>query len=133
MTPSLSNNMSTFKTTNSNILPSKPSEVKRRSNTRKQIYATLNSNNNNNNNTSSIIAENETCTSTPPPPPPPFPVTFQLPNNIDRQTPAKSELIKVTSDFQIQIEQAKTRLKKVNTEASPKKAIVKSPHHRKLK
>jgi hypothetical protein len=104
--------MSTFKTINSNILPSKPSEIKRRSNNRKQIYATFNSNNNNNNNnTSSIITENETCSSAPPPPPPPFPVNLDLKSKNENQI-----------SFQSQIEQAKTRLKKVNNESSsPKK------------
>jgi hypothetical protein len=119
-TSSLSN-MSTFKTINSNILPSKPSEIKRRSNNRKQIYGTLNSNNNNNT-SSSTITENETCASPPPPPPPPpppFPVNLDLQNKTEDQTPLKS-------DFQSQIEQAKTRLKKVNNESSSKKIIVKS-------
>jgi hypothetical protein len=123
--------MSTFKTINANLLPSKPSDVKRRSNNRKQIYATLNSNNNNNN-SPTIIPENETC-SAPPPPPPPFPVNFDLPNKIERSIPIKFEIIKPTSDFQIQIEQAKTRLKKVDNETTPKKTIVKSNHHCKSK
>jgi hypothetical protein len=111
--------MSTFKTINSNILPSKPSEIKRRSNNRKQIYATLNSNNNNNNNnTSSIITENETCSSAAPPPPPPFPV------NLDLKTKTENQI-----DFQSQIEQAKNRLKKVNNESSssshpPRKLLI---------
>ena len=103
-------NMSTFKTINSNILPSKPSEIKRRSNNRKQIYATLNSNNNNN--TSSIIIENETS-SPPPPPPPPFPVNLDLKNKNENE-------ILLKSDLQSQIEQAKTRLKKVNNESPTK-------------
>ncbi len=90
--------MSTFK---SNILPSKPSEIKRRSNNRKQIYTTLNLNNNNN--TSSIINENETST---PPPPPPFP------SNLDFES---KNQVPIKSDFQSQIEQAKTRLKQVTT------------------
>ncbi len=108
-------NMSTFKTINSNILPSKPSEIKRRSNNRKQIYATLNLNNNNN--SSSTITENETCSSAPPPPPPPFPVNLDLKNKNENENSFKS-------DFQSQIEQAKTRLKKVNNESSssPKKS-----------
>ena len=100
--------MSTFKT---NLLPSKPSDIKRKSNHRKQIYATLNLNNNNNNNTSPssssppslMINENETNTSTRPPPPPP-----PLPNHFDIEKRTKNE-----SDFQSEIEQAKTRLKKV--------------------
>jgi hypothetical protein len=124
MTPSLSQNMSTFKTINS----TKPSDIKKRSNNRKQIYATFNSNNNNN--SSSIIPENEI--SSPPPPPPPFPVSFDLPNKIERPTSIKSEPIKPTSDFQTQIEEAKIRLKKVSSETSPKKTMIKSSHTRKL-
>ncbi len=100
-------NMSTFK---SNILPSKPSDIKKRSNNRKQIYTTLNLNNNNN--TSSIINENETST---PPPPPPFPPNLDLENENKRE-------ISMKSDFQSQIEQAKSHLKKV----TPNKVIVKS-------
>jgi len=125
-------NMSTFKTINSNILPSKPSEIKRRSNNRKQIYATLNSNNNNN--SSSTITENETCSSAPPPPPPPpFPVNFDSSNKIEIQISSKNEPIKSPSDFQNQIEQAKTRLKKVDIETTSMKSIVKSNHQRKFK
>jgi hypothetical protein len=116
MTTSLSN-MSTFKTINSNVLPSKPSDIKRRSNNRKQIYATLNSNNNNN--ISSIITENETFSSSQPPPPPPFPINLDLQNKTENE-------ISLKSDFQSQIEQAKTRLKKVNNEPSLKQTIVKS-------
>ncbi|CAF0957509.1 unnamed protein product [Adineta steineri] len=126
-----STNMSTFKTINTNILPSKPSDIKKRSNNRKQIYATLNSNNSNNNTTSSIILENE-VTSTAPPPPPPFPTTFDSSNEPIRLIPIKSEPIKtLTSDFQTQIEQAKTRLKKIQSESSssPKKTtMIKSSH-----
>jgi hypothetical protein len=129
MTSQNSTNMSTFKTINSTILPSKPSDIKKRSNNRKQIYATLNSNNNNN--SSSIIPENEI--SSPPPPPPPFPVSFDLPNKIERPTSIKSEPIKTISDFQTQIEEAKIRLKKVSSETSPKKTMIKSSHTRKLK
>jgi hypothetical protein len=122
MTPSLTistTNMSTFKTINP--LPSKPSDVKRRSNNRKQIYAALSFNNNNN---SSIIIENETS-GPPPPPPPPFPINFDSINKPERQTPiAPQKTPKVesisTNDFQIQIEQAKTRLKKINGETSSK-------------
>ena len=123
--------MSTFKTTNLNLLPAKPSEIKRRSNNRKQIYATLNSNNNNN---STIIIENENCSAPPPPPPPPpFPVTFDSSNKIEIQISSKNEPIKSPSDFQNQIEQAKTRLKKVDIETSSIKSIVKSNHQCKFK
>lgn len=120
MTTSLSN-MSTFKTINTNILPSKPSDIKKRSNHRKQIYATLNSNNNNNNNIiSSTITENEISSSAPPPPPPPpFPANFDLKNKNESENNLKS-------NFQSQIEQAKTRLKKVTNETSTKKSMVKS-------
>ncbi|CAF1634071.1 unnamed protein product [Adineta ricciae] len=126
MTPSLSlstTNMSTFKTiTTNNPLPSKPSEVKRRSNNRKQIYATININNK--------VIENETSIappSVPPPPPPPFPTNF---NSINKAPLIQPKSIKVepittttrTNDFQMQIEQAKNGLKKVNLETSPKQA-----------
>jgi hypothetical protein len=115
MTPSLSlstTNMSTFKTT-INALPSKPSEVKRRSNNRKQIYAAINN--------SSKIIENEN-NAPPPPPPPPFPENFDVVNKIEHQT-----LPKPLNDFQLQIEQAKNRLKKINIETSLKSnGIIKS-------
>ncbi|CAF3564455.1 unnamed protein product [Rotaria socialis] len=128
-------NMSTFKTINLNPLPSKPSDIKKRSNNRKQIYTTLNSNNNNN--IVSIPIENETfsnlttanVSTAPPPPPPPFPVNFDIPTKIERQTSSKYESIKLTSDFQSQIEQAKTRLKRVNLETSSQKTVVKSYHN----
>jgi hypothetical protein len=114
MTPGLSmstTNMSTFKTAIPiNLLPSKPSEVKRRSNHRKQIYAAINSNNN-----PLKIIENEN--SVPPPPPPPPPPTPPPP------PPEKFDAINKVepmNDFQIQIEQAKTRLKKINPEKSIK-------------
>ena len=106
MTPSLTlstMNMSTFKTsTSQNALPAKPSEVKRRSNHRKQIYAAINFNN-----YSSKINENETSVPPPPPPPPP------LPDNLDMNKKATP-----MNDFQMQIEQAKTRLKKIDSETS---------------
>jgi hypothetical protein len=147
MTPSLSINstsMSTFKTTTTttlitNPLPSKPSDIKRRSNSRKQIYATLNSNNNNN--SSSILGENDNY-GPPPPPPPPFPLNFDLPNKVER--PSSSTLLKqsksvpltATSDFQVQIEQARIRLKKANDQTSAKKpvsgVVIKALHPRKL-
>ncbi|CAF4449647.1 unnamed protein product, partial [Adineta steineri] len=134
MTPSLSlstTNMSTFKTNNinnnnnnNNPLPSKPSEVKRRSNNRKQIYATITSNNKTN--------ENETSSAPPPPPPPPpppFPINFNSINKVEQPIPSvQSKPIKVesitttttTNDFQVQIEQAKNRLKKIDKETSSK-------------
>jgi hypothetical protein len=135
MTPSLSlstTNMSTFKTTTTiNPLPSKPSEVKRRSNNRKQIYAAINLNNN-----SSKILENE---STIPPPPPPFPENFDVINKIEQKTVFKPIKAEAMNDFQIQIEQAKTRLKKIDTETSSKsnemiKSIPQNPssHYRPL-
>ena len=111
MSPSLSltcTSMSTFKTINANPIPAKASDIKKRANHRKQIYAALNSNNNNNNN-SPIIAENEISSLLPPPPPPPLPPP--LPASFDA-----SKLAKPTSDFQSQIESAKTRLKKVPSE-----------------
>lgn len=131
-------NMSTFKITNSHPLPSKPSDVKKRSNNRKQIYAAFNSNNNNN--TISIPIENENCSTIvnnfsclsvggsapPPPPPPPLPVDFEITTKVEHQTKSKCESIKSTTDFQSQIEQAKTRLKKVNLETSSHKIVVKS-------
>lgn len=105
MTPSLTlstMNMSTFKcSTSQNPLPSKPSEVKRRSNHRKQIYAAINY--------PSKINENETSTPPPPPPPPPPP----LPDNLDMNKKTSP-----MNDFQLQIEQAKTRLKKIDSESS---------------
>jgi len=116
MTPSLSlstTNMSTFKTAIINPLPSKPSEVKRRSNNRKQIYAAININNN-----SSKIIENENIPS--PPPPPPFPENFDAINKIENKTLSKPIKVESVNDFQIQIEQAKTRLKRINTETSSK-------------
>ncbi|CAF3616590.1 unnamed protein product [Rotaria sp. Silwood1] len=138
MTPSLTintTNMSTFKTTNLNPLPSKPSDIKKRSNNRKHTYAGLNSNNNNN--TIAITIENETCSvlapplppPPPPPPPPPFPVNFDVPIKIEHPTSSKCEPITTVSDFQAQIEQAKTRLKKVNLEILSQKTLVKSIHH----
>jgi len=126
MTPSLSlstTNMSTFKTTTNNPLPppSKPSEVKRRSNNRKQIYAAINLNNN-----STKIIENETPTA-PPPPPPPFPTNFDSIKKVEHQTlstvpkQVKTESVPATTnDFQLQIEQAKNRLKKIDIETSSK-------------
>ncbi|CAF2809652.1 unnamed protein product [Rotaria sp. Silwood2] len=136
MTSSLSTNttnMTTFKTT-SNLLPSKPSDIKKRSNNRKQTYAAFNSNNNNNNNSVPITIENETCSGLalpppPPPPPPPFPVNFDVPIKIEHQTSSKCESITTISDFQAQIEQAKTHLKKVNLEILSQKTIVKSLDH----
>ena len=110
MTPSLTlstMNMSTFKTTattSQNPLPSKPSEVKRRSNHRKQIYAAINSNHQ-----PTKITENEN--SVPPPPPPPLPPP--PPENFD----ANKKVVPI-NDFQMQIEQAKTRLKKTDTQTS---------------
>ena len=110
MTPSLSlstTNMSTFKTATNNPLPSKPSEVKRRSNNRKQIYAAMQ------------LKINENENSAPPPPPPPFPINF---NKIEQKPlsppppPLKQTKVEPMNDFQLQIEQAKTRLKKINTE-----------------
>lgn len=114
--------MSTFKAINSNPFPSKPSEVKRRSNHRKQIYATLNSNNNNNA-SSATINENETA-SPAPPPPPPFPTNFDLDQESKSEPSPKS-------DFQSQIEQAKTRLKKVTNEPTSNQIIAKSNPPRK--
>ncbi|CAF1289480.1 unnamed protein product [Rotaria sordida] len=138
MTPCLSintTNMSTFKTTNLNLLPPKPSDIKKRSNNRKQINTTLNSNNNNN--IVSIAIENENYSTLapppPPPPPPPFPINFDVPIRIEYQTSSKYESITMTPDFQSQIEQAKTRLKKVNLETLSQKKIIKSVHHRELK
>ncbi|CAF0970670.1 unnamed protein product [Adineta ricciae] len=109
MSPSTTN-MSTFKITNS-----KPSEVKKRSNNRKQTYATLNSNNNNNNN-SGNLSENEILSI---PPPPPLPENFDLPKKTETAIP----LIKSSSDFQNQLEEAKIRLNKCS---SPKKTTMKS-------
>ncbi|CAF3557332.1 unnamed protein product [Adineta steineri] len=144
MTPSLSlstTNMSTFKTNNTNNnnnnpLPSKPSEVKRRSNNRKQIYATITSNNKTN--------ENETSSAPPPPPPPPpppFPINFNSINKVEQPIPSvQSKPIKVesittttTNDFQVQIEQAKNRLKKIDKETSSKTIVssIKSNGHMK--
>ncbi|CAF1148905.1 unnamed protein product [Rotaria sordida] len=140
MTPCLSintTNMSTFKTTNLNLLPPKPSDIKKRSNNRKQINTTLNSNNNNN--IVSIAIENENYSTLappplpPPPPPPPFPINFDVPIKIEYQTSSKYESITMIPDFQSQIEQAKTRLKKVNLETLSQKKIIKSVHHRELK
>ena len=110
MTPSLSlstTNMSTFKTAiTANALPSKPSEVKRRSNHRKQFYAatTLNYN-------PCKTVENDNIAPAAPPPPPPPP----LPENLDA-----INKVEPMNDFQIQIEQAKTRLKKTNPQTSVK-------------
>ncbi|CAF4457701.1 unnamed protein product, partial [Rotaria sp. Silwood2] len=129
MTPSLSlstTNMSTFKTTSNNHLPSKPSEVKRRSNNRKQISTTLNLNNN----TLPKTIENEISVT--PPPPPPFPTNFDSINKIQHQTSSTMELkqtkveLNITTpknDFQMQIEQAKSRLKKLNIETSSKTMV----------
>lgn len=97
--------MSTFKSHSS---PSKPNEIKRKSNHRKQVYATLylNSNNNNNTSPSPMINDNEMTTSAPPPPPPPLPNHFHSINQSTNE---------IKSDFQNEIEQAKTRLKKVSS------------------
>lgn len=114
MTPSLSlstSNMSTFKTnTIGNTLPSKPSEVKRRSNNRKQHYAATN--------ITTKTIENESP-APPPPPPPPLPANFDAkpkiePVVVSKPTP-KVEPV-VANEFQKQIEQAKNRLKKVDVE-----------------
>jgi hypothetical protein len=115
MTPSLSlssTNMSTFKTT-INPLPSKPSEVKRRSNNRKQIYAALQSNNN-----PTKIIENENNSI---PPPPPFPTNFDSIHKTEQKTvspPPPPIKVEPINDFQLQIEQAKIRLKKIDTQKS---------------
>ncbi|CAF4791037.1 unnamed protein product, partial [Rotaria magnacalcarata] len=72
--------MSTFKVTSSNHLPAKPSEVKRRSNNRKQISIAIHSNHNN-----ALLnsIENEISESSPPPPPPPpFPANFRSINKV---------------------------------------------------
>lgn len=118
MTPSLSistTNMSTFKcssttTTTMNSGPSKPSEVKRRSNHRKQIYAALNCNQHA---VTAVIPENETpiLSVVPPPPPPP-------PPPLPKEKPFASPSTNRPSNFQEQIEQAKSRLKKVHTDTS---------------
>ena len=133
MTPSISlstTNMSTFKTASINHLPSKPSEVKRRSNHRKQISAALNlnTNNNNNNNSSSKTIENEIAVSLPPPAPP-FPKNFEsikkkTEHQISSTEPEQTQIESIsttitTNNFQMQIEQAKNRLKKINVETSP--------------
>ncbi|UJR38535.1 hypothetical protein I4U23_031202 [Adineta vaga] len=121
MSPS-STNMSTFKTMNLNNLPSKASEIKKRSNNRKPTYGTLNLNNNNNNNSSTILLENEISS---PPPPPPLPENFGLPK--------KTNLNKSSSDFQNQIEEAKTRLKtSSSSDSSPKKIMIQSEHTTKI-
>ncbi|CAF1244048.1 unnamed protein product [Rotaria sp. Silwood1] len=132
MTPSLSlstTNMSTFKTTSTNHLPSKPSEIKRRSNNRKQISTTVNLNNN----TLSKTIENETSI---PPPPPPFPTDFDSINKIiehqlspttePKQIKIEPVVTTTKDDFQMQIEQAKNRLKKINIETSSKTNILSS-------
>ena len=129
MTPSLSlstSNMSTFKTSTTTIssqLPSKPSEVKRRSNNRKQTYAAPqcnpNSNNNNNNNWE-IPTANDTSvppTAPPPPPPPPLPANFDSMQKSDhRSTLPTANPSTVTTEFQRQIEIAKARLKRASAE-----------------
>ncbi|CAF3228137.1 unnamed protein product [Rotaria socialis] len=133
MAPSLSlstTNMSTFKVTSSNHLPAKPSEVKRRSNNRKQTSIAIHSNNNN-----ALLnsIENETFESSPPPPPPPpFPANFRSINKVEPQTVSiieqkknkiDSALTTTKNDFQMQIEQAKGRLKKINNETSSKSIL----------
>lgn len=130
-------NMSTFKSTNLNSSPSKPSDIKKRSNNRKQSCSTLNSNNNNN--IIPIAIENEICpvpvslSSPPPPPPPPFPGNFDKSVKTDNETSSKCETVKSTSDFQLEIERAKNRLKKVDPDTLSEKTIVKSLNHRKFK
>lgn len=126
MTPALSlstTNMSTFKTAPApNPLPSKPSEVKRRSNNRKQIYATVN--------LSNKPIENEPC-GPPPPPPPPFPTDFTAickpqappPPPAALPKPTKVEPVTANNDFQAQIEQAKNRLKRVDVEPPAKPTL----------
>ena len=134
MTPSLSlstSNMSTFKTnTIGNTLPSKPSEVKRRSNNRKQHYAATN--------ISTKTIENESPVSAPPPPPPPpLPANFDAKPKIEpvavvvsKPTP-KVEPV-VANEFQKQIEQAKNRLKKVDVEIPIRTQTVRPTNYRPL-
>lgn len=136
MTPSLamsSTNMSTFKssTTVNNVYPSKPSEIKRRSNHRKQIYAALNYNQNP---STTVIPENETSSfsNVPPPPPPPPPLPTDFTSTKKESSPRKEKLVttNISPDFQGQIEQAKSRLKKVNVEMNLQRK--ESPQHQQL-
>lgn len=122
MTPSLSlstSNMSTFKANTMGIsLPSKPSEVKRRSNNRKQHYAATNISTKTNENESSVSVPSPPQAPPPPPPPPPLPPNFDArpkPEPVSVSKPVV-KVEQVASDFQKQIEQAKNRLKKVDEE-----------------
>ena len=150
MTPSLSlstSNMSTFKTSTTTIssqLPSKPSEVKRRSNNRKQTYAApqcnhnSNNNNNNNNNNWEIPTANNTSGPPPPPPPPlpppppPLPANFDSMKKSDHRSTLPTENPSITTttttEFQRQIEIAKARLKRASAEevATNKESAVRS-------
>ena len=116
MTPSLSlstTNMSTFKSVlSATPIPAKPSDVKRRSNQRKQIYATLQSSSTSE---SPKTNENETPAMhilSPPPPPPPLPDDLRSKKNEISPRQIKSNP-PVVPDFQRQIEQARTNLKKI--------------------
>lgn len=130
MTPSLSmstSNMSTFKTTTATAPPAKPSEVKRRSNQRKQqIYATVQPTINGD---STKFIENETqvmpIVVMPPPPPPPLPNDLDL-KKVSISSNSTKSAQSSTTDFQRQIEQAKFRLRKTNDETLPEQIEISS-------
>ena len=102
--------MSTFKTINSNRSFSKSNQLKKRST--KQICATFNS--------VSICNTNDDDERTSPPIPPPFPFHVHPTDKIQHRT----EIEKINSNFQSEIQQAKIRLRKVT--------FVESFDHRKL-
>ena len=115
-----SSNMITFKTTN---LISKPNEIKRRSNYRKQNIFNKNlSLNPIENEKISSFKINELSSIILPPPAPPLPNNFHeikqknlISINENQISKSNSFILINNQDFQIQIQQAKNRLKKFDS------------------
>ena len=111
----INTNFSTFKSstmtsTSTSANPARPSDVKRRSNGRKQP-STIGPTNNSNPSLATTTSEPNSST---PPPPPPLPVDFN--EERSRAKPSSSSSSSSPTDFQNQIEEAKNRLKKIDAE-----------------
>lgn len=108
-------NLSTFRTTNSsNGIPSKASDIKKRSNGRKQPSNISLSNNSNPSSFTTSTNDSTSLPLPPPPPPPPSSSTEEEKKILNENENSKENAS--TSDFQSQIEEAKNRLKKVDGE-----------------
>lgn len=118
----INTNLSTFKSGTTNGNPSRPSDVKRRSNGRKQPPNIVQMNNSNPSLTTNSSSSSPPVgpSTPPPPPPPPLPLDFNQ-KKIFLDQPKISDDEKLTrksspTDFQNQIEEAKNRLKKIDGE-----------------